>query len=230
MNCQIVQHSLSAYLDGWLSEEERRHVLLHLAQCRDCTRTSEQLTRVRAALKGLPVRTPPEHLTSVLRVIASRERVRRMVRKSPASLLAYYSERLTFWADNLMRPLALPFAGGLISAIVLFSMLVPSILFHRTHANDVPLVGLYSEPTVKAVAPFGFQDDDFVLEVKVDNQGRMVDYSITEGQCLIHNLELRRSIENNLLFTDFAPATAFGQPTFGRVFVTFRRSHIDVGS
>jgi len=230
MNCQNVQHSLSAHLDGWLREEEQRHVLLHLAQCRECALVSEQLERVQAALKELPAQTPPPELISVLRVTASRERARRLVRSSPAARLEYISERLRLWVDNLMRPVALPFAGGLISAIVLFSMLVPSILFHRSQANDVPLVALYREATISESAPFGFNDDDFVVEVMVDPQGRMVDYSITEGPSLIKNPELRRSIENKLLFTSFNPATAFGRPTSSKIFVSFSRSSINVGS
>jgi hypothetical protein len=35
-------------------------------------------------------------------------------------------------------------------------------------------------------------------------------------------------IGNMILFTSFSPATAFGQPTAGRVWVSFRRSHIVV--
>jgi hypothetical protein len=186
---------------------------------------------VARALKNLPVFSPPEELSTRLYVMASRERMRRLSNSSPAAALRHYGERVRLWMDNLMRPLALPFAGGLLSALLLFSMLVPNILMHRyPSTNDVP-IGLYTEATVKTISPFGFNDDDFVVEVSVDGQGRMVDYSIAaHGQHLTNDPELRRSLENNLLFTEFTPATAFGQPTFSKIFLSFYRSHINVKS
>lgn len=231
MTCQTVQLSLSAHLDGCLPEEESRRVSLHLARCQGCSLASAQYVQVARALKNLPVFSPPEELSTQLHVMASRERMRRLSNSSPAAALRHYGERVRLWMDNLMRPLALPFAGGLISALLLFSMLVPNILMHRyPSTNDVP-TGLYTEATVKTISPFGFNDDDFVVEVSVDGQGRMVDYSIAaHGQHLTNDPELRRSIENNLLFIEFTPATAFGQPTFSKIFLSFYRSHINVKS
>jgi hypothetical protein len=231
MTCQTVQLSLSAHLDGDLPEEESRRVMLHLARCRGCSLASEQHVQVRRALRNLPVLAPPEDLSARLYVMASRERARRLSKSSPAAAWRHYGDRIWLCMDNLMRPLALPFAGGLVSALLLFCMLVPNILMHRyPSTHDVP-TGLYTEAAVKSISPFGFNDDDFVVEVIVDGQGRMVDYSIAaHGQHLTNDLELRRSIENNLLFTEFTPATAFGQPTFSRIFLSFYRSHINVKS
>lgn len=230
MNCHRVRRGLSEHLDGRLSSAERELLVSHLNQCRDCALIFQQMLRVRKAMKALPVWRPPAQLTSVLRVVASRERVRRVVRSSPAAWAAYLGGRMRLWVDNLMRPVALPFAGGLISAIILFSMLVPSILFHRAVANDVPLYGLYREATVASPAPFGFGEDNFILEVTVDRNGRMVDYSIADGEELIRNPRLRRAIENYVLFTGFSPARTFGQPTFGKVTVSFSRYQFNVGS
>jgi hypothetical protein len=132
--------------------------------------------------------------------------------------------------DNLMRPVALPLAGGLLSALLLFSVLVPNISFSRRQiVRDVP-ISLFTEATVKSQPPFGFNDDDFVLEVLIDEQGRMTDYSVAEGQRLSVDPQLRRSIENNLLFTEFQPKTSFGQPAASRLFVSFKRSHFNVKS
>jgi hypothetical protein len=129
-----------------------------------------------------------------------------------------------------MRPVALPFAGGVISALLLFAILVPNIAFSRiSGARDVP-TSLFTVAAVKSQAPFGFTEDDFVVEVLVDGQGRMMDYSVTDGQPFGQDLQLRRSIENNLLFTEFHPATAFGQPTWSKLFVSFNRSRITIKS
>ncbi|MGC8792417.1 MAG: anti-sigma factor family protein [Bryobacteraceae bacterium] len=230
MNCQHVQRSLSEYVDGRLEEAEHLHVGSHLEECAECAARYRQMLRVRQALQKLPALAPPPELTTALLVLASRERVRRMAYASAGALAAHLWDRARLWAENIMRPVALPAAGGLLSAIILFAMLVPSVLFHHAPGNDVPLVGLVQEAAVATPAPFGFEGGDFILEVTVDRQGRMVDYTITEGDRIMENPRLRRSIENYVLFTGFRPATTFGQPTYGKVTVSFSRYRFDVGS
>src|SRR3974390_3187411 len=86
------------------------------------------------ALRSLPRLRPPAKLNSSLRVIASRE-VQRLVRGRSLTRMDRF--RLSF--DNLMRPLALPFAGGVFSAVILFSMwVVPSYPVRASSTFDVP--------------------------------------------------------------------------------------------
>jgi len=230
MNCRSVRSSLSALVDGQLSESQREHVYRHLQQCSCCAEIYQQTLRVQKALRKLPLLAPPPHLTTALLILASRERVRQMTQGRPAALVAYLGGRARLWLDNIMRPVALPVAGGLLSAIILFCTLVPNMLFQRPSGQDVPLLALYSDPAVINPAPFGFDADHFILEVTVDRNGRMVDYSIADGDRLIQNPRLRRSIENYVLFTGFSPARAFGQPVYGRVTVSFSRYQFRVGS
>jgi len=195
--------------------------------CLKCELQLEQALRLRQALAALPQEQPPAELAASLRVIASRERARRIARND---VWSYYRDRFRLVVDNLMRPVALPFAGGLISAVLLFSMLMPGISIRRLPiSNDVP-VDWFTSPAVKAQTPFGFNEDEFVVEVQVDEQGRMVDYRIAQGPALTKDSEFRRAIENNLLFTEFVPATAFGRPTSGKMYLQFRRFGIHVTS
>ncbi len=227
MDCQIAQISLSAHLDGCLSDADREELVRHLGQCAACDLRLGQLARVRAMVKRLPSPPPPAHLTSALRVIASRERARILARRNP---LGYWGERLRLFVDNLMRPMAIPLAGGLVSALVLFSMLMPNIrLKADPRINDIPLSLIYTDPKVKEQTPFGFNyDDDFVVAVVVDAEGRAVDYSIPDGEQLPKNADWRRMIQTDLLFTQFTPATAYGRPTMGKMFLSFSRSTINV--
>jgi len=230
MTCRSVQNWLPAHLDGCLPEESRRGVETHLARCGECALALDQLLEVRRALHELPVLAPPERLSVNLSILASREWVRRQRRRSLGAWVAERSARFRLWVDNLMRPVALPMAGGLLSALLLFSVLVPSIAFSRRPIlRDVP-ISIFTEAALKSQSPFGFDDDDFILEVLVNEQGMMVDYSVAEGRRLSLDPHLRRSIENNLLFTEFEPATAFGRPTSGRLYVSFKRSHYNVKS
>ena len=134
--------------------------------------------------------------------------------------------RLSF--DNLMRPLALPFAGGVFSAVILFSMwVVPSYPVRASSTFDVPL-GIQTDASVRRMAPIAATAEmDVVVDVTIDGLGRMVDYSILSG-AVPSDAALRRSIEGFLLLTSFTPATAFGQPVEGRLRLTLRSSHIDV--
>ncbi|MGA2325362.1 MAG: anti-sigma factor [Bryobacteraceae bacterium] len=226
MTCRNVQYSLSAHLDGCLSPEERREVLEHLAGCPDCEVQLGELARVRDAVGKLPAVAPPAHLSSVLRVMASQERSRLLARKHPFRHLAV---QFHLWVENLMRPLAIPLAGGLVSAMLLFSMLMPTFAFQRNLSNDVQ-VALFTEPAVKAQNPFALPDEDIVIEVTIDGQGRVIDYAVTQGPSLLKNHELRRAIENKLLFMEFTPATAFGAPRFGKMYLSFNRTLVTVKS
>jgi hypothetical protein len=138
--------------------------------------------------------------------------------------------RTRFWADAMMKPLALPLAGGLISAVVLFMLVVPSF-FAATRGiartTDVPTM-LSTEPIFVGMGPFAFGGDEVVVELTVDSQGRFVTYSIPSGQSWVQDPGARRTVENALLFTRFAPGTTFGKPASAKVRITLRRSIIDV--
>jgi len=201
-------------------------VLEHLAGCPDCEVQLGELARVRDAVGKLPAVAPPAHLSSVLRVMASQERSRLLARKHPFRHLAV---QFHLWVENLMRPLAIPLAGGLVSAMLLFSMLMPTFAFQRNLSNDVQ-VALFTEPAVKAQNPFALPDEDIVIEVTIDGQGRVIDYAVTQGPSLLKNHELRRAIENKLLFMEFTPATAFGAPRFGKMYLSFNRTLVTVKS
>jgi hypothetical protein len=220
--CWNAGRKLCAYVDGALKRETRQRVAAHLCACAVCARKYENLTEARGVLKALPRMAPPKDLTLSLRIIASRERVRRV---SGRPLFDF--EPLIMRLRNAMQPLAIPFAGGLVSALVLMSMMVPSYpLQPRTQEahRDVP-TGFYTSPELKGLTPFAFSDSVVVLELVIDENGRVVDYSLPDGPA---NASLRRAIENSLLFTTFTPAMAFGQPIAGRVRLSFQRSAIEV--
>jgi hypothetical protein len=149
--------------------------------------------------------------------MASKERVRQMSRRSLGSWVRYWAASGRLMVDNLMRPVALPFAGGVFSAVLLFGTLVPTLAVQRSIGADVP-IALFTDPTLEDVGHGHNSDVETVIELTVDERGRVSDYSIPQGK-------LSPEMENDLLFYRFAPATAFGQPTWGRVTVTFRRTN-----
>ena len=222
MSCHFTEESLSRYLDNRLPEPERSSVVLHLAACGGCATRHEQMVELRENLRSLPIALAPARLATDLRVLASKELVRNRRRSSIFALMQSWRDAARLLIDNLMRPLALPFVGGgLTSALFIFGMLMPNLGFLHNAVNDTPS-GIYTEASVIKVAAFaspGKSNDDTVVEVQINEQGRMVDYNVLQGQ-------MTGEIGNLLLFTTFNPATMFLQPTAGKVVI--RRSQIVV--
>lgn len=229
MNCRDVQSALSSLADNRLGGLERQQVQDHLGWCVECRNRWRQLDRVRWMLRSLPAWSPPPGLVYSLRVLASRERARRLAGDGFRGWAALAVRRLRLWADNFLRPAAVPITGGVLSAVLLFAILAP--VFSRPAAagrNDVP-IWLSSEASFLSMGPYGLVNaEEIVLDLTVDPQGRIVDYSAPGGDGWIRDVRTRRSLENALLFTQFTPGTTFGQPAAARVRITLRRSEIEV--
>ena len=228
MSCEKVQKSMSAFVDQALAGEEGLSVGQHLAHCRECEARAADLLRVRGLLRGLPPATAPATLIDQLRVTASRERQRRLAHRTAGTVLRCWTEQLRsslrLSLDNLMRPMALPFAGGLLSALVIFGVLVPTLNFQHDFGHDVP-TAFYTDPSLAEVSPFDLTGDEVLVEFMVNEKGQITDYSVPQGKL---TAKLQRVITEMILYSTCTPATLFGQPTSGKVIVTFRRSQIDV--
>jgi len=132
-----------------------------------------------------------------------------------------------------MRPVALPFAGGLVSALVLFSLLVPSLSFRHDLTDDTLIVdpdgqvvflgssGPYTPPSTLVDTPriepvyADSPDDANVVWLAVDGDGKVAGYSLTRGQ-------LTPDLQNIIMISKFNPATFLGMPTPGLVKVVQR--------
>jgi hypothetical protein len=180
------------------------------------------------SLRSLSVKVPPAQLSMSLRVLASRERQRRLEQRDFGTIWKSWDDRTRLFFDNVVRSIALPFAGGVCSTLVLFSMfVVPAYPLLTRGVADVPTV-LSTPVSVKNIAPFSVGDTDVVVDVVVDEQGRMLDYTIVAGASVLANPQMRRRLENALVFSNFTPATTFGQPMVSKMRLWFRSSRIDV--
>jgi len=173
---------------------------------------------------------PPEELRTSLRVLASRERQRALARRNVFTLARNWFERIYLLSDYFVRSFMLPMAGGLSSAVVLFVMfVVPTYPLRVAGAfdTDIPIEPA-TKVALKIIAPFVAGPGDVVVDVRVDGQGRMIDYAIVSGAAVLSSVEMRRRLENVLLFTEFTPATSFGQPMQSTLRLWFSSSHVDV--
>jgi len=171
---------------------------------------------VSMALRTLPPRRPPTGLTTSLRVIASRERQRRVESRGVAQICATWLDRTRVTLQDMLRPLMLPATGGLFSAVVLFSMwVVPTYPLRAKTTVDIPTSLATSVETINSTVGLGLRET-VLVEVDVDDQGRFVDYQVVSGASAVSDPTTRRRMENLLWFTKFAPATSFGMPMAGK--------------
>jgi len=225
MKCSIAKSKIPSYLDSAVSDRERQELRSHLWACRSCADAWERSGQVRDAVRSLPRKEMPRDLVIRLRVMASQERNLRI------GLGRTWWESFIFRVNNLLRPFAVPMAGGVCAAVVLFAALVPT-LTHPVSTSDVPCV-VFTQPMIESMSPIGFTPADAIVDLRIDQRGRIVNYSIVESSG--HIEAVHRSIENSLLFTRFKPATLApnscsdcGVPMSGTIRMVLRSSHIEV--
>ena len=219
MSCDDMHEMVSSLLDRRVTAREEESVLAHLESCRHCGAEFESMRELRGALHQLDKPELPARLLDGLRMLALNERLRRLSHVGFSARAHRWAGRTQLVFENLMRPLALPFAGGVLSALVMFAMLVPSLAFPHNFRNDVPLWRLYTDPALQEMNPVS-AGGEIVVELTIDERGRVTDYTISHGKPTAEQLD------DLILFSRFAPATVFGRPTWGKV--VFRRSQISV--
>ncbi len=195
--------------------------------------------QVSTILRNLAPRVAPASLATSLRVVASRERQRRIERRGIGPAFVSWMDRTRLTLQDILRPLALPAAGGVFSAVVLFSMwVVPTYPLRAKSADDIPtnLTTYASQDfacsycfveAVKGAVGVGLTES-VLVDIDVDDQGRMVDYQVVSGAAVLSDPRTRVRLENLLLFTKFAPATSFGTPIAGKARLLLLPSRIDV--
>src|SRR4051812_22866239 len=117
INCHEAKHWSTAFVDDRLRSDNRSRVIEHLSACDACNTHYEQLRLIQKALGELRPAAIPEQLKTNLKIIASKERA--ATARTRGSRLTAMWERWKFRLNDMMRPLALPATGGLLSSLIL---------------------------------------------------------------------------------------------------------------
>ena len=220
MTCVSARQKLAGYAQEQLDPAERGDLRRHLKHCDACFDEYEYQARLASPMRELPVAEPPAMLSTQIRL-------RTLALPRPGLW-----ERWQVHVANLMRPVALPAAGGLLSALILFGVLLPAVWVTRVaHAAepagyDVP-AWLFTLPQFKDSSPLPLTDD-LVVEAWIDERGNVTNFEVlspTARGPAVEKMLLLQST-NLLLTTKFEPATRFGQPTAGKVLLSLRRINI----
>jgi hypothetical protein len=221
MSCEKVQKLISPLLDRKVAGRERESLLAHLASCGSCAHRLQVLESLRSELRRMAAPAIPPYLAQKLRVLASDERARQAARATGAGRLEHWTVRLQLFFDNLMRPVALPFAGGLLSALVVFSLIFlpsfraagplgfdPSI--ELVTLADGIVVGAPGETPGEILRGPALPCDEAIVELTIDATGNVRDWNMVRGQ-------MTQDIKNMIVYSQFTPATYFGRPVQSKV-------------
>ena len=180
ISCHTAKRRSADYVDGRLRADRRSSVVAHLHYCEACASYFEQISQLRTALKTVPERLMPERLETSLQVIASRQRLEVLATHGSRWNAAW--ERWRFRLNELMKPLAIPATGGLLSAMLLFGTFVFTIsTTTRLVSYEVPVS--YSSRTEPNLIPVELGSHAVFLNMSIDANGRIGDYAVSDPDC-----------------------------------------------
>lgn len=216
MKCTEAKRLFSPMLDSMLDGGQRCILNEHLSECNSCGTEFAALRRTKWLMATMAPHPAPPELALRLKVAVSQQLAARRHNRW---------ESLQVRCENAFNAFMFPAAGGLVSAVLFFGLLIGVLVpVHLSGGNDVPTM-LYTPPEMTS-APFGLEGngDAILVEAVIDPHGRVQDYRVLNAS---GPKELSPEMKNALIFTQFRPATSFGVPTSGRVVISF--SNINVG-
>jgi hypothetical protein len=223
LNCNTVRSSLWDYTSGTIDESDRAEIESHLSECRDCVLRRGEVRSLRQGLRHLPVPGVPELLNTRLRVLASRDRSRRLVRRDFASWMSEQRSRARLCFENLFRPFAVPAAGGILASFLCFGTVLDTLHLTTEWDNDIP-VGISTEVAIDELSPFSCDGHDVKVQLSVDSTGKVTNYELSDSPHA--SPEELQEVGNLVLYSSFSPAVRSGKPVASKRFVII--SHISV--
>ena len=217
-NCLQVREEFSPYLDGDMSGTAMQSMAAHLGGCDDCAAEFAAWRDIQGTLGSMGPAKAPAGLQARLRAALAEERER-------GTHLTWDRRLAAMWHATL-APIAFRAATGTVATMLLIGGAGAMVAWFgapsAVQANDEPLGAmtaphfLYSEVPPQPIE-FG-REAPVLIEAKVDDQGRVYDYTILSGPT---DVSVERQVQANLLASVFQPATIFGLPVPGHVVMTF---------
>jgi hypothetical protein len=221
MRCTEASPLFPLYLDGAVTGVEMHALAEHMSVCHQCCSEYNKLENSRQLLAALGRRPAPPDLALRIKLAISHERSH-----SLGFVLRGYALRL----EEALNTFMLPATAGIVTAVTFFAVLAGFFVPAKAGADDV-VPAIYSparlQPPQNAMAASAEMDMNLeapvVVQAWVDASGKVQNYQIISGP---DNKRVRSQLNRALLFSDFFPAHAFGQPVPGKAVIFF--SNINV--
>jgi hypothetical protein len=172
---------------------------------------------------------PPENLGVSIRVAVAKARET----EGFAGRSRRWKNSFDLVVANILEPLAIPAAAGVLVALVVFSMMYQVLgmsLPLAAAASDAPtnllqparleMLAGFRMSTLEEMSRTGGQHP-LLVEATVSAEGEAVSYRVLSGRV---NAAAQRELDQILLFSRFRPQMSFGRPTSGgRVVLSFNQ-------
>ena len=233
MNCAQALRLLPGYLDGALPDhpgsEAHIRVRRHLESCLRCRQERERYLELSMMMSSVAAIKPPENLGVCIRVAVAKARET----EGFAGRSRRWKNSFDLVVANLLEPLAIPAAAGVLVALVVFSMMYQVLgmsLPLAAAASDAPtnllqparleMLAGFRMSTLEEMSRTGGQHP-LLVEATVSAEGEAVSYRVLSGRV---NAAAQRELDQILLFSRFRPQMSFGRPTSGgRVVLSFNQ-------
>jgi hypothetical protein len=233
MNCAQALRLLPGYLDGALPDDpgSKAHIRMrqHLESCLRCRQERERYLELSMMMSSVAATKPPKDLGVSIRVAVAKARET----EGFAGRSRHWKNSFDLVLANILEPLAIPAAAGVLVALVVFAMMYQVLgmsLPLAAAASDAP-TNLLQPARLEMLAGFGMStleemsrtggQHPLLVEATVSAEGEAVSYRVLSGRV---NAAAQRELDQILLFSRFRPQMSFGRPTSGgRVVLSFNQ-------
>jgi anti-sigma factor RsiW len=216
MNCAQAKRYMPGYLDGAISASSHAGIRAHVAECRECFSELQSYNDLSHCLASVGPVAPPSDLAVRIRLQASRAQVR-------VSVAQRIWSRVAFTFDNILRPIAVPATGGVLTALVAFVLIVQNILVGIPMGGIVPndiAMNIVQPARLESLADFQMpgmiagpvSSGALTIDATLNTEGQVVSYTILAGP---NDTATHHQLDQVMMFSRFTPGSSFGYPTSG---------------
>jgi hypothetical protein len=217
MSCGKYEGALAGYFDATAEHGDgaiaRGELSAHLDACTDCREELERYRNLQQLMARAPRAEAPKNLATEIRVALAKAREQ----AAGPGFAQRMRDRADLVIDNVLRPLALPAMGGLVTALLVFALVLPvySRVGPLNSAPDAVLPGLFEPARLEVLAGFPVTMSDspngsdlLLVQAEVGVDGSIIDYKILSGP---DDASTRRQLDQLLMFSRFRPSRSFGR-------------------